>query len=198
MRVRTLAATTAIFLSSGALADGFFAQNVPPPTREALVRREKQGRTVRCVAFAPDSASWIVLPSGEEPLSQGVRFRDALKLSSLFARGVFLSWAAFSPSGGLVVLYDESGYYARDLPADLTETLEKLAREKRQLKHVSFPPQGGWLVLYDKNGEAHKDVPAQLVEAIQILAEDGHELRGARQLAAVSYPPGGGLCLLYR
>ena len=143
MRLPLLAATTAIFLSSGALADGFVAQNIPAPPREAMIRLEKQGRTVRCAAFAPDSGgSWIVLPSGEAPASGGLRFRDALKLSSLFAKGVFLNWAAFSPGGGLVVLYDESGYYARDLPEGLAETLEKLAQEKRQLKHVSFTPAG--------------------------------------------------------
>ena len=81
MRLHLLAAATALFLASGALADGFAAQSVPPPVREALVRLERQGRTVRCVAFSPEGGGWIALPSGEAPASGGLSFRDSLKLS---------------------------------------------------------------------------------------------------------------------
>jgi hypothetical protein len=56
---------------------------------------------------------------------------------------------AFTPGGGSLILFDQNGYWASNVPNDAFQEIGNFANQGRTLKWVAFTPANGWVIIYE-------------------------------------------------
>jgi hypothetical protein len=77
---------------------------------------------------------------------------------------------------GSLILFDQNGYWASNIPGDAFEQIGNLASQGHTLTCAAFTPAGGSLILYDQNGYWANNIPGDAFEQIGNLASQGHTL----------------------
>jgi CubicO group peptidase (beta-lactamase class C family) len=90
-----------------------------------------------------------------------------------------------------VILHDQNGNYARNIPDEAYKKLGELAKQSATVNSIAFTPSGGWVILYDKNGLFARNIPDKAYEQLNELAKRGAALK------SITFPPGGGWVILH-
>ncbi|MEV0237938.1 serine hydrolase domain-containing protein [Nonomuraea sp. NPDC050786] len=95
--------------------------------------------------------------------------------------------AAFTPSGGWVIVAQDGRYFARGVPDACFAELQKMIKAGGKVHCVAFPPEGGdrWVITGDK-GMSARGLPEECHQRISDSYAAG------RQVVDVAFPPAGG------
>ena len=98
------------------------------------------------------------------------------KIIELGKNNVRLKCLAFS-SNGWVILYDDNKFFAKNIPDDTFNALQRLQDKGRLIKWVAFTPDDGWCVLSDAAAVLAKGIPDEAFARMQKMADNGDDFR---------------------
>jgi hypothetical protein len=99
-------------------------------------------------------------------------------LSTINLKVIIIKQVIFTTDGGWLVLYGANGYSAEGMPTELTDVLDELNQDKKEIHFVSLTADGGWVVVSGKlagaaNGFNSKGLPKSALDKLNSLNENG-------------------------
>jgi CubicO group peptidase (beta-lactamase class C family) len=141
--------------------NSFWTNNRNAPVCKELVKLQKQ-HSFRSVSFTP-SGDWVALLEGDGFYTSNVNLSACKKLKELQkAKNVF-HCAAFAPTGGWTVLWNQNGNWTEGtIPDAAFQKMQEVVKGGGTLRSIAFGPNGAWVVLFDQTGILCGNVPDDL------------------------------------
>lgn len=95
---------------------------------------------------------------------------------------ILIKQVIFTTDESWLVLYGANGYSSEGMPTELTDVLDELNQDKKEIHFVSFTSDGGWVVVSGKlggvaNGFNSKGLPDAALDKLNSLNDNGFEFR---------------------
>ena len=141
--------------------NAFWTNNQAAPVCRKLATLQKQ-HAFQSVSFAL-TGDWVILPLGHGFYTNKADLPACKKLAELQKGKSTIHCAAFAPSGGWTLLWNQNGNWTIGaIPDAAFQTMQEVAKAGSTLRSLIFGPKGAWVLLFDQAGVRFGNVPDEL------------------------------------
>jgi len=141
--------------------NAFWTNNQAAPVCRKLAALQKQ-HAFQSVSFAL-TGDWVILPVGHGFYTNKADLPACKKLAELQKGKSTIHCAAFAPSGGWTLLWNQNGNWTIGaIPDAAFQRMQEVAKAGSTLRSLAFGPKGAWVLLFDQTGVRFGNVPDEL------------------------------------
>ena len=156
------AAADFVILGEG---NAFWTNNLDAPICKELGKLQKD-YSFHSVGFTP-TGDWVALLEGNAYYTSQLNLPACKKLDELQKGNNTFRCAAFGPTGGWTVLWNQNGNWTKGgVPEDAFKQMQEAVKGGATLRSIAFGPNNAWVLLYDKTGVRSGNIPEDLSKVL--------------------------------
>jgi len=141
--------------------NAFWTNNQAAPVCRKLASLQKL-HAFHSVSFAL-TGDWVILTEGRGFFTNNAELPACKKLADLQKGKTTIHCAAFAPSGGWTLLWNQNGNWTIGAVPDAAfQKMQAVVKAGSTLRSLAFGPNGAWVLLYDQTGVQFGKVPDEL------------------------------------